>query len=131
MSWIQTIADGIGAAFDFVRPALIPIPPLIMVCSIMQRPGMSAIALAAAIIRRLPEAGINTDALDDGSQNKVTAFVRILAEEIVNEIKNNARVDVAIPPGILTSFGTGGSPSGPVSVYSINTIAAVINGLIR
>ncbi len=38
MSWIQTIADGIGAAFDFVRPALISIPPLIMVCSIMQRP---------------------------------------------------------------------------------------------
>lgn len=131
MSWIQTIADGIGAAFDFVRPALVPIPPLIMVCSIMQRPGMSAIALAAAIIRRLPEAGINTDALDDGSQNKVTAFVRILAEEFVNEIKNNARVDVAIPPGILTSFGTGANSGGPVSVFSTNTAPTTTNGIVR
>lgn len=97
----------------------------------MQRPGMSAIALAAAIIRRLPEAGINTDALDDGSQNKVTAFVRILAEEIVNEIKNNARVDVAIPPGVLTSFGTGANAGGPVSVFSTNTTPTVTNGIVR
>jgi len=131
MSWIQTIADGIGAAFDFVRPALIPIPPLIMVCSIMQRPGMSAIALAAAIIRRLPEAGINTDALDDGSQNKVTAFVRILAEEIVNEIKNNARVDIVIPPSALTSFGTGANAGGTVAVFSTNTTPTSVNGIIR
>lgn len=89
------------------------------------------LALAAAIIRRLPEAGINTDALDDGSQNKVTAFVRILAEEIVNEIKNNARVDVAIPPGILTSFGTGANAGGPVSVFSTNTTPTVTNGIVR
>lgn len=131
MSWIQTIADGIGAAFDFVRPALVPIPPLIMVCSVMQRPGLSAIALAAAIIRRLPEAGINTDALADGSQNKVTAFVRVFAEEIVNEFKDNARIDVVIPPGILTSFGTGANSGGPISVFSTNTTPSVTNGIVR
>lgn len=131
MSWIQTIADGIGAAFDFVRPALIPIPPLIMICSIMQRPGLSAVALAAAIIRRLPEAGINTDALDDGSQNKITAFVRVFSEEIVNEFKDNARVDVAIPPGVLTSFGTGANAGGPVTIFSTNTTPAVTNGIVR
>lgn len=131
MSWIQTIADGIGSAFDFIRPALIPIPPLILVCSVMQRPGCSAIALSAAIIRRLPEAGINTDALEDGSQNKVTAFVRILSEEIINEFKNNARVDVVIPPGVLTSFGTGANAGGPVAVFSTNTTPATTNGIIR
>lgn len=131
MSWVQTIADGITSAFEFVRPSLTAIPPLIMICSVMQRPGVSAIALAAAVISRLPEAGINTDALDDGSQNKITAFVRIFAEEIVNEFKNNARVDVAIPPGVLTSFGTGANAGGPVSVISTNTIPTVINGILR
>ena len=59
------------------------------------------------------------------------AFVRILAEEIVNEIKNNARVDVAIPPGILTSFGTGANAGGPVSVFSTNTTPTVTNGIVR
>lgn len=131
MSWIKTISDGIGAAFDFIRPALIPIPPLILVCSVMNRPGLSAIALAAAIIRRLPEAGINTDAGPDGSQNKVTAFVRIFSEEIVNELKNNARIDLVIAPGSMTSFGTGANAGGPVTIFSTNTMPSSASGIIR
>ena len=50
---------------------------------------------------------------------------------IVNEIKNNARVDVAIPPGVLTSFGTGANAGGPVSVFSTNTTPTVTNGIVR
>lgn len=131
MSWIEKISNFIDSMFEITRPALTSIPPLIMICSVMQRPGVSAIALAAAIIQRLPEAGINTDALSDGSQNKITAFVRIMAEEIVNEFKNNARVDVAIPPGIMTSYGTGANSGGPMTVISTNTSPAVINGILR
>lgn len=131
MSWVQTIADGITSAFEFTRPSLTAIPSIIMICSVMQRPGISAIALASAVISRLPEAGINTDALDDGSQNKITAFVRIFSEEIVKEFKNNARIDVAVTPGMITSVGMGGNAGGPVTVISSNTIPTTINGILR
>ena len=88
MSWIQTIADGIEKAFDTVRPALKSIPPFLLICELYKRPGLSAIALTSAIIRRLPEAGIETGVNPDGSENKVNQFVRIMCEETIKEIKD-------------------------------------------
>lgn len=131
MTWVTTIANGIEKAFSFVRPPLAEIPTLLMLCSMLKRPGLSAIALTSAIIQRLPEAGINTDVNEDGSQNKILSFVRIIAEELVNEIKENARVDVAITPGSVVSLGTGANAGGPVTVISYNTLASVIKGVVR
>ena len=90
MSWIQTIADGIEKAFDAVRPALKSIPPFLLICELYKRPGLSAIALTSAIIRRLPEAGIETGVNPDGSENKVNQFVRIMCEETIKEIETKA-----------------------------------------
>ena len=86
MSWINTIAQGIENAFKAVRPALQSIPPLLLLCEVFQRPGLSAIALTSAIIRRLPEAGIDTGPNNDGSPNKINQFVRIISEEWIKSI---------------------------------------------
>lgn len=53
MSWINKIAQGIEKAFSTVRPALQTVPPILLICELYKRPGLSAIALASAIIRRL------------------------------------------------------------------------------
>jgi hypothetical protein len=58
MSWINTIAQGIENAFNAVRPALQSIPPLLLLCEVFQRPGLSAIVTTGNIIKRMPEAGI-------------------------------------------------------------------------
>ena len=60
MSWINKIANGIEKAFSTVRAPLQIIPPILLICEVYQRPGLSAIALASSIIKRLPEAGIET-----------------------------------------------------------------------
>lgn len=131
MSWIQTIANGIEKAFESIRPALKTIPPLLLICELYKRPGLSAIALTSAIIRRLPEAGIETGKNPDGSENKVNQFVRIMCEEIVKEIKDNARVTTVIEPGSVIGTGTGANAGGPIVVSTINTMIGKTVGLIE
>ena len=131
MSWINTIAQGIENAFKAVRPALQSIPPLLLLCEVFQRPGLSAIALTSAIIRRLPEAGIETGVNADGSPNKINQFVRVLCEEIVTEIKDNAKVTCVLQPGTINSIGTGANAGGPVVVTSYNTMPVNTMGIIQ
>ena len=131
MSWINTIAQGIENAFKAVRPALQSIPPLLLLCEVFQRPGLSAIALTSAIIRRLPEAGIETGVNADGSPNKINQFVRVLCEEIVTEIKDNAKVTCVLQPGTINSIGTGANAGGPVVVTSDNTMPVNTMGIIQ
>ena len=131
MSWITSIAKGIETAFSTVRPALQAIPALLLICELYKRPGLSAIALTSAIIRRLPEAGISTDVMPDGTPNKTNMFVRIICEEFVKEIKDNALVSCAIEPGAVTSIGTGGNAGGPVVVNSTNVMIGSVRGIIQ
>ena len=131
MSWINKIANGIEKAFSTVRAPLQIIPPILLICEVYQRPGLSAIALASSIIKRLPEAGIETGVNNDGSPNKINQFVRILSEEIIQEIKDNARVTCVVEPGTINSLGTGANAGGPVVVTSVNTIPINIMGIIQ
>lgn len=131
MSWIENISNGIEKVFSSVRPALKFIPPLLLLFEIKTRPGLSAIALTSAIIRRLPEAGIETGLNPDGSPNKIGQFVRIFAEEIIKEIKDNARVTTVIEPGSVITNGTGANAGGPVVVISTNTAVSQVLGIIE
>ena len=131
MSWINTIAQGIENAFKAVRPPLQSIPPLLLLVGVIQRPGLSAIALTSAIIRRLPEAGIETGVNADGSPNKINQFVRVLCEEVIKEIKDNAKVTCVLQPGTINSIGTGANAGGPVVVTSYNTIPVNTMGIIE
>ena len=131
MSWINKIANGIDKAFSTVRAPLQIIPPILLICELYQRPGLSAIALASSIIKRLPEAGIETGVNNDGSPNKINQFVRILSEEIIQEIKDNARVTCVVESGTINSLGTGANAGGPVVVSSVNTIPINIMGIIQ
>lgn len=131
MSWITNIANNIERAFSTVRPALQSIPPVLLICGVKTRPGMSAIALTSSIIRRLPEAGIETGANNDGSPNKVNQFVRILCEEFIKEIKENAKVTCVIESGTINSYGTGANAAGPVAVTTLNTYPVNTMGIIQ
>jgi len=131
MSWINRIADGIEKAFSVVRKPLVPIPPILLIGEVYQRPGLSAIALASAIIKRLPEAGIETGVNNDGSPNKINQFIRIFCEQVVQELKDNALVTCSILPGTINSVGRGANECGPVVVTSSNTVPINIRGILQ
>ncbi len=131
MSWINTIAQGIEKAFNAVRPALKSIPPLLLLCEVVQRPGLSAIATIGSIIKRMPEAGIETGVNPCGAPNVNNKLIRIVCEEVIKEIKDNAKVTCVIAPKSITSIGIGSNASGPIVVKSYNTMPVITNGIIK
>lgn len=131
MSWINKIAQGIENAFSMVRKPLGLLPPLLLICEIKNRPGLSAIMTTSSIIRRLPEAGIETGVNNCGSPNMNNQFVRIVCEEVIKELKDNARVTCVIEPTKINSVGSGANAGGPVVVTSVNTIPSSTKGIIQ
>lgn len=129
--WISKISDTINSVMSKIRVPLQKIPPVLLLCEIMQRPGLSAISLTSAIIARLPEAGIYTGPGKDGSENVVNQFVKIVSEELIKEIHDNAVVQGAVQPGSISITGSGGNAGGPVAITGTNVNIADFGGLIR
>lgn len=131
MGWITSISNEINEVFNSTRSPLATIPPLLLICGLKQRSGLSATALTSSIISRLPEAGIETGVNPDGSANIINKFVRIMCEEIINELHDNARVDGVIENNTVVSVGTGANAGGPVVVQSTNILPSSISGVLR
>ena len=132
MGWINKIADAVNGALSSLRPPVVSIPPILLLCEIMDRPGLSAITLTSAIIARLPEAGIQTGVNPDGSANMICQYTRIVCEEIIKEFQNHAVINGAIQPGSINITGTGTAAGiAPVAVTGTNSIASGVNGIIR
>jgi len=114
---IATIIAGFGAVLALSSiggPPPIP-TPLILV-GIPLRTGLSPTKIASNIISRKSEAGLPVGALPSGAVNPDEIMERIRIEEIVKALQQDAKISVAIPPGItLTAAGV--SPAGPVSVF--------------
>jgi hypothetical protein len=79
----------------------------------------------------MPEAGIETDINPCGAPNVNNKFIRIICEEVIKEIKDNAKVTCVLQPGTINSIGTGANAGGPVVVTSYNTIPVNTMGIIQ
>lgn len=131
MGWIERISDGINKAFDAIRPAFPAIPAILLVCEAAHRPGLSAIALASAIIQRLPEIGIETGLNPDGSPNKKLGEIIVAAEETVDHFKKYGGTKVGVAPGEMQLVVNGMvDPSGHVTGFATNVQPFALNGVI-
>ena len=92
---IQSICDSITKLINAARTPLNTIPAAILVCSAINRPGLSPMLIASNIIRRQSEAGAPFGAAADGSANIAEAMERIRVEEMVKALKMDAKVQVA------------------------------------
>lgn len=131
MGWIKKIAEGIEKITKNVRIPFPEVPPILLLCEIGRRPGLSAIALSTAVISRLGEIGFDSGPNRDGSPNVLNGFVRVFSEELVKEIKNNASVSCAMNVGDISITGTGGNAGGPVQIEGFNNMIAAIKGLVN
>jgi hypothetical protein len=99
--------------------------PTPLILATKAKPGMSPTQIAARIIKRQSEAGLNVGALPSGKISASEIMERIRMEEIVKSLTSEARVDVAIQPGTSIQ-GTGGNAGGPVQV--VGTILGIASG---
>jgi len=106
------------------------IPSAILLAGAKLRPGLSPSMIAAKIISRQHEAGIPAGVLPSGGKNLSELMEVIRVEEIINSILTDARIDVAVAPGIaLQANGT--STAGPVAVVGTTIGLGKGSGIIR
>jgi hypothetical protein len=128
---ISSIIQIILAAFAIPDTPVTPLPPPLLVTGANLRPGLSTSNIASRIISRQSEAGLIVgDVFSDGP-NKSEAMELIRVEEIINAIQTEAKIEIAIPPGIgVTAIGPG-NLGAPVVVNGVTTSIASGSGVIR
>ena len=131
MNWIQNIGQAITTVLAKARAPIQSIPPILLLCEILERPGISAITLAASTITRLQSAGIPTGVNPCGMENMNNKFVKIFAEEFVKHVKTYAKVESVIGTGDMSFIGQGGNAGGPIVMPMYNTNNGQIDGLIE
>ena len=117
---IRSICNSIDKLITKARMPLAVIPSVMLVCSAINRPGLSAMLTASNIIRRQSEAGAIPGPSPDGGANISEAMERIRIEEIFKAIKFDGKVQIGVPIGGIRFSGTGASAAGPVKVEGFN-----------
>lgn len=128
---IQEIASTIEKLISKARTPLTTVPAILLVCSAIQMPGISAKTIAANIIKRQGEAGAPMGAAADGSQNISEAMEVIRVEEFIKGVKQMARVDSALCAGSIQVAGTVQTAAGPGTFQGTNINCFNIYGIVR
>ena len=131
MGGIQKIVDTITGLLEKARVPIIPIPAILLACSVFRRPGMSAMMIAANVIKRQSEFGAPTGALPDGSRNMMNALIYVMTDEIVKEIQKNCVIEGVVPAGTMVITGSGANAGGPVVITATNAMPTKVTGIPR
>ena len=127
---ISEICNTVTTAFESVRAPMSDIPPMLVALGGIYRPGMSPMLIASRIIARQSEAGAPYGPNPDGSANVAEAMERIRIEEIVNALKFESKIQIAIPPGGIVVQANGANAGGPVVVVGTNVNNVTGTGII-
>lgn len=120
-SGLQTIVNTVNTVLEKARIPFVPIPAILLVCSIFKRPGMSDIATTARIIKAQAEFGAPTGPLPDGTPNKMNALIYRIVREMNKEAREYGVTESVIQPGAISVAGTVATPMGPGTFVGTNT----------
>lgn len=118
---IANIAKSLTRMMESVRLPVQTIPAIMLICSVIKRPGLSAMLAAAEAIQGQTEFGAPTGDLPDGQPNMMNAMMYKLTKSIYKDITRNGVVQVSIPMGAIQVTVTGGNAGGPVISTGVNT----------
>jgi hypothetical protein len=107
------------------------LPPILLKCTSLTRPGLSAYKTATEVIQNNEKLGIPTGANPDGSENLINAFTYSIIKSIIEAMKNDASVSVAVPMGSLLVRADGANAGGPVSCFGTNLLDSLSRGIIQ
>lgn len=128
---ISTIVDTLTNTLDSANMPANVLPPFLLKCLSLNRPGLSAYKIAAQIIQNNKALGIETDDAKDGSPNKINQYTYNVVKCIVDALKNDASVQIAIPMQSLIIQATGGNAGGPVNCIGTNLTDTLGNGILQ
>ena len=98
---IAQICQTITNYFNNVRPPFPQLPRILLVCSMIRRPGLSTIQSVSNIVKDLNKLGIPTGPMPDGSANLTVGFAFASTKEVFRALKFDASVQVGIQTATL------------------------------
>jgi hypothetical protein len=128
---ISSIVETLTNTLDSASMPANVLPPLLLKCISLQRPGLSAYKIATQIIENNRAIGLPTEDNPDGSANLINQYTYNVVKSMVDAIKNDASVQVAIPMQSLLIQATGGNAGGPITCVGTNLIDSLGNGIIQ
>lgn len=128
---ISNVVDAVTNTLDSAKIPANVLPPLLLKCTSLSRPGLSAYKIASQIIQNNKALGIPVEDNPDGSANLINQYTYNVVKCIVDAIKNDASVQVAIPMQSLLIQATGANAGGPVTCIGSNLLDSIGNGIIQ
>lgn len=116
---LTNILNAIDNSVNIVQNLTVSLPAILSRCIAIKRSGLSSKRLTSNIIAKLPSAGIPNGVNTDGSPNIINMMVRVISEGVVDEIKNNLRIEGVMDSGtlkIVTAKGDTGTNPTPSSI---------------
>lgn len=131
---VMTIASIVDTITNTLNTAKVPaniLPPLLLRCAALSRPGLSAYRITSQIIQNNKTLNIQTEDNPDGSDNMINQYTYNIVKCIVDAIKNEATVQVAIPSQSLLIQTTGANAGGPLVGMGTNLLDSLGNGIMQ
>ena len=128
---ISNIIDSITNTLDSAKMPANVLPPFLLKCTAFNRPGLSAYKIASRIIENNKALGIPVEDNPDGTANLINRYTYNVVKCMVDAIKNDASVQVAIPQQSLLIQATGGNAGGPVTCIGSNLLDSIGNGIMQ
>jgi hypothetical protein len=128
---ISDIIDNITNTLDSAKMPANVLPPFLFKCTALNRPGLSAYKIASRIIENNKALGIPVEDNPDGTANLINQYTYNVVKCMVDAIKNDASVQVAIPSQSLLIQATGGNGGGPVTCVGSNLLDSIGNGIMQ
>ena len=120
---IEQICKTISNFFNNVRPPFPQLSRLLLVCSMIRRPGLSVIQSVANITKDLNKIGIPTGKNPAGCENMSLGYSYAYVNEIYRALKKDTSLQVGVAPGSLMITAFGSNSGGPIVVQGMNTSA--------
>lgn len=131
MSSMTTVVETLKAAFNVPRTPINSLPPQLLVVGANLRPGLSPRNIASRVIARQTEAGAPAGDIFSENSNIMESMIVVMVEEIVNALMTEAKIEIAIPPGVQVTTTGVGNLGGPVVSQGVTSNIASGSGVIR
>lgn len=128
---ISNVVDLVTNTLNTARIPAGVLPPLLLKCTSLARPGLSSYKIATEVIQNNEKVGIPTGPNPDGTDNKINAYTYNIVKSIVEALKNDAAVQVAIPMQSILVQATGANAGGPVTCIGGNLFDSISQGIIQ
>jgi len=103
---ISQICQTIKNYFENIRTPFPQVPRILLVCSMIRRPGLSVVSSVSNVVKDLNRLGIPTEPMPDGSANLTVGFVFSSTKETYRAIRKDMSIQVGIQPGSINNVGT-------------------------